>query len=189
MDIARLNMRSEMAKLNLKITDPKVTLDIKNATVETKTQPARLDVRRTEGELHIDFKDWRYSALGLKTMADFARDVAAEGKQACLSGVGRIVSEGNQLGAPPRQRATPASIAASANFDPMPDLELAVVSPPDISYTPSKLDFQYSAGSIDTSATRPEFSATLSRGTVEGYVDPKQSLRQWVTMNKYDIYQ
>lgn len=189
MDIPRLNMRSEMAKLNLKITDPEVTMEIKNAKVQTETRAASVEIRHTEGELHIDFKDWRYSALGLKTMADFARDIAAEGKQAAMANIGRVVSEGNRLAAPPRQRATPASIAAAALFDPMPDLRLAKVSPPNISYTPGRLDFQYRAGSINTSASRPEFSATLSRGKVEGYVDPKQSLRQWVTMNEYDIYQ
>lgn len=188
MDIARLNMRSQMAQLNLDITPPRTLLKSKRAELSIETTPAKVELQHVQAQVHIDFEDWRYTALGHKTMAAFARDVAKDGARGGAAAIDRIVSEGNLLAAPPGQGASPAEISANATFDPYPEVELATVAPPNISYTPGRVEVNYIPGSIRINATEPSLDVKLERGAVKGYVDPKQSLTQWVTMNQYDIY-
>ncbi len=126
------------AQLNLQTTRPKVQMEI---------TPAILEIRQPHGELTIDQTPSRYS-IGLKNIADFARDNAALGRQTSMDTIARIVEEGNQMTRIENRSNVIANIAANSSLSEAPDLTWARIAAPIIQYQANPVQFNPIAGKI-----------------------------------------
>lgn len=145
----RMDYKIDNAKLNLQTTQPKVQMETKSATVE---------IHQPRGELTIDNYPCRYS-IGLKNVADFARDNATLGRQTAMETIARIAQEGDQLARIEIKTYAIADIAANSTISEVPDITYARIASPDISYQANPVQFNPTDGNVDL---------TLQRGTVQG---------------------
>lgn len=141
------------AQLNLKTTQPKVLLE---------TTPATVEISQRQGELIIDQTPCRYS-IGLKNIADFARDNAAKGRQTAMDTIAQIAQEGDQLARIESKTNAIADISANSTVSEVPDITYAHIASPEIHYQANPVQFNPIEGKVDL---------TLQRGTVEGDYQP-----------------
>ena len=149
----RLEYNIQNAKLNLQSTPSKVQMETTLATVE---------IRQPQGELTIDQTPCRYS-IGLKNIADFARNNAILGRQTAMDTIARIAQEGDQLARIERKTNAIADIAANSTVSEVPDITYAHIALPDIHYQANPVQFNPTDGKVDL---------TLHHGTVQGNYQP-----------------
>lgn len=149
----RLEYNINNAQLNLRTTKPQVKI---------KTTPPLLEIRQPSGELTIDSYPCRY-AIGLKNIADFARDNAILGKQIALETIGRIAQEGDQMAQIQNKTNAIADIAFSHTITEAPDITYARIPLPNIHYQANPVQLNFTKGKVDL---------TLQRGTVQGDYQP-----------------
>lgn len=145
----RLDYTINNAQMNLQTTQPKIQMETKAATLEISQPP---------GELTIDQTPCRY-AIGFKNIADFARDLAATGRQTVMETIGQIAQEGDQLARIQIKSNAIANIAANSTVSEVPEVTYAYIPLPDIYYQANPVQFNSIDGKVDL---------TLQRGTVQG---------------------
>jgi len=149
----RLDYNTHNAKLNLQSAPPKV---------EMETTPATLEIRQPKGELTIDHTPYRYS-IGLKNIADFARDNAALGRQTAMDTIARIVEEGNQMARFETKSNVIANQAFNASLGEVPEITWAPIAAP-------KIHYQANPAKINAIAGKVNF--TVQPGDVQGDYQP-----------------
>lgn len=145
----RLDYTINNAQLNLKTTQPKVQL---------QTTAATLEIHQPRGVLTIDQTPCRYS-IGLKNVADFARDNATLGLQTAMEAIAQIAQEGDQLARIESSFNAIVDIAANSTISDIPDITYAHIASPNIHYQANPVQFNATDGKVDL---------TLQRGTVKG---------------------
>ena len=123
-----------------------------------ETRPPELEIRQPWGELTIDQTEYRYS-IGLKTIADFARDNAELGKQALQETVARIIDEGDEMARIEVNYNPIAEAAFAACVQEAPSFVWARTTPPEIRYQAMPAEIKVIEGQV---------SYSLQRGRVDG---------------------
>ncbi len=149
----RMDYKTQNARLDLKSTPPKVQME---------TTPATLEIRQPRGELTIDHTPFRYS-LGLKNIADFARDNASLGRQTVMDTIARIVGEGNQMARFENGSNAIANIAYGASLVKVPEFTVAPLAAPNIQYQANPAQIKAMAGNVNV---------TVQPGRVQGDYQP-----------------
>jgi hypothetical protein len=149
----RLDYNTQNARLSLQSTRPMVQME---------TTPATMEIHQPRGELTIDQTPCRYS-IGLKNIADFARDNAALGRQTVMDTIARVAEEGNQLARIESKSNALADIAAASMFSEVPELTWAPIAGPNIKYQAKPVQFNSTAGKVNF---------TVQPGTLEGDYQP-----------------
>lgn len=153
----RLNYNIENAQLNLQTTPPKL---------EMESTPPKLEIRQPWGELTIDQTDYRYS-IGLKTIADFARDNAELGKQALRETVARIIDEGDQMARIEVDYNPIGEAAFEASVQDAPGFVWARTAPPEIHYQAKPAEINVIEGMISYSLQRGKVDSEYLPGRVD----------------------
>ncbi len=154
----QINITTQPIRLNYNIKNPQLNLQTTLPKVQLETTPATIEIHQPQGKLTIDQYPCRYS-IGLKNIADFARDFAAKGKQTVMETIARIAQEGDQLAQIQNNSNAIADIAASSTVSEVPDITYAHIASPEIHYQASPVQFNPKDGKVDL---------TLNSGTVEG---------------------
>ncbi|AFQ45767.1 DUF6470 family protein [Desulfosporosinus meridiei] len=149
----RLDYTNNSAKLSRQTTQPKV---------EIETTPPTVEIYQPRGELTIDQYPCRYS-IGLKNIADFARDNAALGRQTAMDAIARIAQEGNQLARIESKTDAIVDIAANSALSEAPEITYAYIESPEIHYQANPVQFNPKYGKVELN---------LKRGTIEGNYQP-----------------
>ncbi|MBC8015444.1 MAG: hypothetical protein H7X79_06835 [Sporomusaceae bacterium] len=180
LNVATQPIRTEYAiqksVLNLQTTIPKI---------EISTEAATLDIRQSLGQLEIDATPCRY-ARGIKNLADFSRDNAQAGRDAAMEAIGRTAEEGNRLARIESGENAIANMAADTNTVPIPEVVLAHVPLPDISYTPNTPKIEVIDGKLDINFERGTVQGDFQPGAVNINVAQYPSIKMWTTENKVD---
>ncbi|MDA8227653.1 MAG: DUF6470 family protein [Desulfitobacterium hafniense] len=148
-----LDYNIQNAQLNLQSTQPKVQIE---------TMPAKLEIRQPQGKLTIDNTPYRYS-IGLKNMADFARDNAALGRQTAMDTIAQIVEEGNLMARITSKSNAIADLAADSSLVEASDITWAPIVAPSI---------HYQAKPAQITATAGKVNITPQPGSVQGDYQP-----------------
>ncbi|MCB8814166.1 DUF6470 family protein [Desulfosporosinus shakirovi] len=153
----RLDYTINNAKSNLRTTQPKVQLE---------TTPTTVEIRQPQGNLTINQYPCRYS-IGLKNIADLARDIAAKGKQTVMETIARIAQEGDQMAQIQNKTNAIANIAASSTISEVPDITYARIASPDINYQANPVQFNPKDGNVDLTLHRGIVQGDYQRGSVD----------------------
>lgn len=149
----RLDYNTQNARLNLQSTQVKV---------QTELVPATLEIRQPRGELTVDSTPCRYS-MGLKNIADFARDNAALGRQSAMGAIARIVDEGNQMAQIEYRSNAIVNIASNSNISQAPEVVLGHIASPNVQYQVNRPQIDVTVGKVNT---------TVQPGSVQGDYQP-----------------
>lgn len=158
----RINITTQPIRLDYTINNAKLDLQTTQAKVQLETTAATVEIRQSQGELTIDQYPCRY-AIGLKNIADLARDFAALGRQTVMDTIGRLAQEGDQLARIQNKSNAIADIAASSTVSEVPDITYAYIPLPNIHYQANPVQFNPKDGKVNL---------TLQRGTVQGDYQP-----------------
>jgi len=158
----RININTQPIRLDYNIQNAKLNLQSNQAKVEMETTPATLEISQPRGELTIDHTPFRYS-IGLKNIADFARDNAALGRQTALDTIARIVEEGNQMARFETKSNVIANLAFNNSISDVPDITWAPIAAPDIRYQANPAKINAVAGKVNF---------TIQPGKVQGDYQP-----------------
>lgn len=183
----KLNIAQQPAKLALNIKDPFLNIRTTPPQIQLSTEPAIVEINRTEGKLEIDQYPCRYS-IGFKNNFDFAYDFAQEGKQSVLAAVGEIAAEGDRLARIESKENAIANIATESMFSDPADVVWARVESPNIHYQPGKVEFNPIYGKVNLDLERGTVSLELQRGEVKGQISQYQNIRFWTTNSKVDMW-
>lgn len=153
----RLEYTLNKAQLNLQTTQPKVQIETTAATVE---------IHQPQGELTIDQTPCRYS-IGLKNVADFARDNAALGLQTAMDAIAEIAQEGDQLARIESSFNAIVNIAANSTISEIPDITYAYIALPNIHYQANPVQFNPTDGKVDLTLRRGIVQGDYQRGSVD----------------------
>lgn len=182
----KLNIEQQYARLGLNISEPAVQLDIKPPEIQLSTKAAEVEIRQSQGQLKIDSYPCRYSA-GFRKTGDATAELAEKGMQAALQAIAKIAGDGNRLGAiQTGETDVIAHMAAESMLEEMPDVVLAHINPPKISYQPGDVEFNAGKGKVSLSLERGSVDLALQRGKVQGYIAQRENVRFWTTEGKYD---
>lgn len=96
MQIPRLTMTSQFARLGLQIDKPVQTIEQPRAEIEQSQPQAKVEVRRTQPRLTIDQTE-AWASMERKNPLRIMEDAAREGMQAIQEGIARRASEGSRL--------------------------------------------------------------------------------------------
>lgn len=135
----RLDYTTSNAKLNLQTTQPKMQIE---------RTPAIVEISQPQGVLTIDQYPCRYS-IGIKNIADFARDNAALGRRTAMDTIARIAQEGDQLTRIETRSNAIADIAANSTVSDVYDITYAYIALPDIHYQANPVQFNPKEGKLD----------------------------------------
>lgn len=135
----RMDYNIRNAQLNLQTTPPKV---------EMETIPPRLEISQPRGELTIDNTAYYYS-VGLKNIADFARDNAALGRQAALEAIASTVEEGNRLTEIKNPSDVIADLAFESRFSNPGQIIWSPIAAPEIRYQASPAQIEVIRGKVN----------------------------------------
>ncbi|HWQ71634.1 MAG TPA: DUF6470 family protein [Desulfitobacteriaceae bacterium] len=158
----KLNISTQPIRLEYTIQNARLDLQFPRPVVQMETTPPRLEIRQPRGELTIDQTPCRYS-IGLKNLADFARDNAALGKQTALETIARIVEEGNRMAQIENKSNAIAEIAADSMLVEPPEITYAHIDSPIINYQANPVQFNFIAGKVNY---------IVQPGTVQGDYQP-----------------
>jgi len=153
----RLDYKTQNAKLNLQSTPSKV---------EMETTPATLEIRQPRGELTIDHTPYRYS-IGLKNIADFARDNAALGRQTAMDTIARIVEDGNQMARFETKSNVIANLAFNASLSEVPEITWAPIAAPKIYYQANQAKINAITGKVNFTVHPGEVQGDYQAGKVD----------------------
>jgi len=158
----QINISTRPIRLDYTIKNAQLNLQSTRPLVQMETTPATLEIRQPRGELTIDQTPCRYS-IGLKNIADFARDNAALGRQTAVEGLARIVKEGHRLAHIEDKSNAIAEIAAESIRSEAPDITWAHIDAPIIHYQANPVQFNAIDGKVNF---------TIQPGTVQGDYHP-----------------
>lgn len=163
----RMEYTTQKAMLNLQSTQAKVQME---------TTPVTLEIRQPRGELTIDHTPYRYS-IGLKNMADFARDNASLGRQTAMDTIARIVDEGNQMARFETKHNVIANLAFGASLGEVPDLTWAPIAAPKIHYQANPAQINSNAGKVNVTVLPGKVEGDYQPGKVNGLVTQYPSIK------------
>lgn len=158
----QINITTQPARLDYNIQNARLNLQTTQPVVQMERTPPALEIRQPHGELTIDWTPYYYS-IGLKNMADFARDNAAFGLRIAMDGLARITAEGHRLARIENKSNAIADIAASSNFSEIPGITWAYIDAPVMHYQAYPVQFNPIAGKVNF---------TIQSGTVKGDYRP-----------------
>lgn len=162
----RINIFTQPIRLGYTINNAKSNLHTTQPKVQLETTPATVEIRQPQGELTINQYPCRYS-IGLKNITDFARDIAAKGKQTVMETIARIAQEGDQMAQIQNKSNAIADIAASFTISKVPDITYARIASPDIHYQAKPVQFNPKDGNVDLNLHRGKVQGDYQRGSVD----------------------
>lgn len=162
----RLDYTINNAQLNLQTTQPKLQIETTSAAVE---------IRQPQGELTIDNYPCRYS-IGIKNIADFAKDNATLGRQTAMDAIARIAQEGDQLARIQNKSNAIADIAANSSVSGVLDITYAHIASPIIHYQANPVQFNPIDGKVDLILNRGTVQGDYQRGNVDIQVSQYPSI-------------
>jgi hypothetical protein len=188
MDLSCLNIRQEYAKLNIEINNAKLQLKDggKQVVVDAATSASKLDITTNKGGLKIDSYPSRY-ARGQKSVADFSRDGAQEGRQAIKDFASKCTQTGDAI----RESKGDIPNVIFNNMEigkPPPTVVLKYVTRPSIEYTPDKLNISYRPSEPDIKFKTTKVENNTQFSSINYSLAQEASIRMWVSQGKYDIY-
>lgn len=144
----QINIFTQPIRLEYNIKNARLNLQSPRPVVQMEMTPPLLEIRQPRGELTIDQTPCRYS-IGLKNLADFARDNAELGRQTALETIARIVEEGNRMARIENKSNAIAEIAADSMFSEVPEITWAHIDSPIINYQANPVQFNFIAGKVN----------------------------------------
>ena len=96
MQMPRLQMTTEMAKLGLQIERPTQRIEQPRANLEIEQPAAILEIRREDPKLTIDSTE-AWASMNLKSVRRSIEEFAQAGRQGLLEGIARRAEEGDRL--------------------------------------------------------------------------------------------
>lgn len=178
----KLLINRQPAMIGLNISKARVDLQTTPGQVNIETTPAMLDIQSPDPVLHIDQRQC-FADKGMKSIDTFMTDWVAESRSDFISGLSRMVAQGDQLAA-----FKSCSIADVVNADAgqMPDFAVKCVpqQPPEISCEVYQVQFNNQAGEVHFEYIPARVEANSQPGQVETYLLQKPSLEiNWVGEN------
>ena len=193
MSMVRLNIRHQLPQIAIRQQQSRLDeSSVVPAQVHTNSRQARSNKGATQSSIQIDNYPSR-RAYGVRNMTDFT----AERGQKGISDVRSATSAHTQEG---WTRATNAGkrgddVAQKAYNDMMGKysadvvFEMNLMPEPDISVNPSQVVGESDVGDV-TAEIDSSFNARLhfTPGKAQTYLQNEGYLRQWVSLDRYDIY-
>jgi hypothetical protein len=182
----RLNISQQYAQTSLDIKKPQINLDIKAPAIQLQTDQGSFAAHYEKGELQIDQTQFRYS-IGIKTNSELTRDFAQEAMQAVLQGIARMSREGDRLASIGTEPDALQNILAEHSQESVPDVTWASTSPPEIRYTPKPVQVDFEHSDVEVTLDRGTVGNNFDWGKVNVAIGQYNSIRFWVTGNKWDV--
>lgn len=137
----KLSMSSQRARLETQLPTPQVDME---------KAPGNLQMHSQNIKVNIDTYESRQT-LGRRTSKDFLAYQAAKGQSAASDATARYVQVGNQMSQIQNGASIPDIIYMQmiSKMQPKSDLEAVPLPAPDISWTPGKLDIDYSPSKLE----------------------------------------
>jgi len=181
----QLHSASQPARIQISSQPAVLELQSPRAKLSIETEAAKLTIRQSAGVLEIDGTASRAS-IGLKTPAQFARDIAALGKNTVLETTGRIAQNGDRLARIQSGENAVVEIAAEESADNPLDITLAPLAPPEIHYTMPKLEITVTSVKPQIQIEPSPVQAQVTPGNVDIRMTQYASIRFWTTGSQID---
>ncbi|GMB01690.1 DUF6470 family protein [Pelosinus sp. IPA-1] len=176
--MGQIEIEQRAGQIGLKITQPNLNLKTTQPDLQIKTTPADLALHIEQPEIIIDLRA-SFNSMGLQDTYTFADSAAQAAKEACLQGIERRVSIGNQFTEPHGPSA--GQIVAEASKPPEKKLVIGLMPsvPPEISakmgtvkgtYTPAHINGKFNEGKVTSNFTWGRVDIYMER---EPYINIK----------------
>lgn len=175
----RLEYNQSFARIGIQSTAGQWDIQQPHAEISITQRPAELTIDQGPGQLDLDLYTAR-KALGFKNAIDMLTDIASQARQVVLEGIGRVVSEGNQMAAIQNHRNAIADIAVQRQErGPMPiqDYDPASYKPVPIGYQPHETTLSWQVHGTEIHATPHTPIINYTPGKVDVYLDQKNWLQ------------
>lgn len=183
--MVRLEFRSIPARHEISIKAPKIDMSPERTPLDLEIQAPKLEIHRSaQVKIDIDMTQMR-SDIGYKPVLQIAADAAARGQQEWLSGVDRIVSEGNQLSR--YDKGTRVGHLADQRLQ-QGEVSVGIkpIAPPKINVDISPMQAEFTPGSVRVNYKPWSVNTHHEWGTVTGRMLQYPDLEFSLTGNLYD---
>jgi len=153
----RLEYQTHNSRLQWETTLPKV---------EMERTPPQLEIRQPKGRLSIDNTPFFHS-IGLKDITTLIREFAAEGRQAALEAIGKIVAKGDRLADLKAPGNTIGELAADSRIKQMGELTWTPIEAPIIRYEASPVEINFIRGKVNFTPHNAVIDSDYIPGKVE----------------------
>lgn len=162
----QININTQPIRLDYSTQNAKLSLQSTPTKVQMESVAATLEIRQPRGELTIDHTPCRYS-IGLKNIADFARDNAALGRQTAMNTIAQIAQDGNQMARIQNKSNAIYNIVSNAMITQVPEVVLARISLPNIQYQANPVQMNATVGKVDFSVLHGDVEGDYQPGGVD----------------------
>jgi hypothetical protein len=168
--VNQIEIEQRAGQIGLKITQPNINLKITQPDLQIKTTPADLALQIEQPEIIVDLSA-SFNSMGVQDTYAFASSAAQEAKAACLRGIERRVSVGNQFTEPHGPSA--GKIVADSNTPPEKQLVIGLMpsAPPEISAKMGTIKGTYTPAHISTKFNEGKIVNNFTWGRVDVYME------------------
>jgi hypothetical protein len=171
-----LKIHQQFGRIGLEIKDAKYDLGIKKPNLDLTQTPARIDMRRTDPSIEIDYSPMLES-LGYGDIEYMNYKFVQEAQADYLTGLEKNVALGNTLAAI-QNKLSLGEIIARFNEPREKDLMIQPLAPIRIISQPGTLHYQAELGGLSTKLEYGEVSIdNFTYPSVKAYLEQKPELR------------
>ena len=180
-----IRIRTQLAKLGLNISKPRMNMQITKPTLEMRTTKPQLQMRQGSVSLSIN-QDRCFEDMNRRKIISFifySRDVA---KAVTDQAITQIAQEGDQMQA--IERGITIADIAKQKFSRMKEFDFGMIprQRPEISAHRTPLEMTYQPGSIELNLIRGNVRVNLQYGEVRGYYLQRPSVEITVVPSRFD---
>ena len=193
-----------MMYLNIRFTQPQISVHTQLSKLEAHSTPARLSTKNqqarsnqgtTQMSIDIDTYPSRHS-YGYTNHADFARQYGQQGFSDLAQSTSghtadawNIIENAAKPGAKTLQNMAKGEVTEFINKGKNRHIVAELIPDPKITVHPSEVRGTPDRGDVTVNIDTDAFAQThFTRGQVETYLQQKPDVRQWVTEGRYDLY-
>lgn len=193
-----------MMYLNIRFTQPQISVHTQLSKLEAHSTPARLSTENRQARsnqgttlmsIDIDTYPSRHS-YGFTNHDDFARQYGQQGFSDLASSTSghtgdawNIINNAAKPGSKTLEGMAKSEISEFINKGKNRHIVAELIPDPTITVHPSEVKGTPDRGDVTVDIDTDAFAQThFTRGQVETYLQQKPDVRQWVTEGRYDLY-
>lgn len=168
--MGQIEIEQRSGQIGIQITQPNLNIKTTQPDLQLKTTPADLALQIEQPEVIIDLRA-SFNSMGLQDTYTFADSAAKEAKQACMRGIERRVSVGNQFTEPHGPSA--GKIVAESSNPPEKQLVIGLMPsvPPDISAKMGTVKGTYTSAHINGKFNEGKVTSNFTWGRIDVYME------------------
>ncbi|PKM77592.1 MAG: hypothetical protein CVU90_07010 [Firmicutes bacterium HGW-Firmicutes-15] len=175
----QLRIEQQYAMIGMDIRKPSINLHSTLPSIELQTSPAELEMESPRPRIHIDQRQC-FADAGLKSPSVLSEDCVARARSQALEGIGRRVSEGNQLAK--INGATVADVAGNSYiFEDKVDFNCTAIPKqrPEISFDLQPVAVNFRRGEVQLQLRRGTVENNFEWGKVDIYLRQKNYVKMY----------